>query len=345
MKFADYAKLFLKSGSGGAGMAHFRREKYVPKGGPDGGDGGDGGSIYLEADPHMNTLLDLRYRKFLKAGNGLPGGSSQKKGKKGEDVILRVPPGTVAYEFETRKFIGEVISPGERLLLAEGGRGGLGNTHFKTAVRQSPLHAQPGEPGKEVVVEIELKLIAEAGLVGFPNAGKSTLLSALSSAKPKIADYPFTTLEPNLGVVQMSGYRSFVMADIPGIIEKAHEGKGLGLQFLRHIERNRVLLYVINGTKNISEEYRILHDELAAYRKDLLDKPSLLVITHMDLYPDHQLEEDPDVNAPYITVSAVSGYQMDQLKEEIWKLIHSEERSSNHINLFDENNDTGEKGQ
>ncbi len=322
MRFADYAKLYLKAGDGGAGMAHFRREKFVPRGGPDGGDGGSGGSILLEGDSHMNTLLDLRYKKFLKAKKGQPGGSSQKTGKKGEDIVLRVPLGTVAYESETRRFIGEVVEPGKRIVLAKGGKGGLGNTHFKTATNQTPDYAQPGEPGEEVVVEIELKLIAEVGLVGFPNAGKSTLLSSLSAAKPKIADYPFTTLEPNLGVVQMPDHRSFVMADIPGIIEKAHEGKGLGLQFLRHIERNRVLLFVINGMSDVAEEYRVLCDELNAYRKDLLDKPRLVAVTHLDLFPDHKLEEQPELDVEFVSVSAVSGFGLDELKEHIWEMLH-----------------------
>ncbi|MEX0681543.1 MAG: GTPase ObgE [Balneolales bacterium] len=324
MRFADYAKLYLTAGDGGPGMVHFRREKFVPKGGPDGGDGGDGGSIILEGNTHMNTLLDLRYKKFLKAGKGYRGGSSQKTGKKGEDVILRVPPGTVAYESETRRFLGEVVAHNERLVIAKGGKGGLGNTHFKSATNQTPQYAQPGESGEEIVVEIELKLIADVGLVGFPNAGKSTLLSSLSAARPKIADYPFTTLEPNLGVVQMSDHRSFVMADIPGIIEKAHEGRGLGLQFLRHIERNRVLLLIINGISDVTEEYKVLCSELKAYRKDLLDKPRLVVMTHMDLFPDHEVNQETRLDVPVIPVSAVSGYQLAKLKEHIWELLYEQ---------------------
>lgn len=309
-------------------MAHFRREKYVPRGGPDGGDGGDGGSIVLQADPHMNTLLDLRYKKFLKAPRGGPGGSAQKTGKTGESVVLRVPPGTVAYESDTRRLLGEVIEPGEQLVIAKGGRGGLGNTHFKTSVNQTPTYAQPGEPGEEIVVEIELKLIAEVGLVGFPNAGKSTMLASLSAARPKIADYPFTTLEPNLGVVTLADHRSFVMADIPGIIENAHEGKGLGLQFLRHIERNRVLLFVISAANDVETEYRILCNELQAYRSDLLDKPRMVAITHADLYPDHKPEQDFDLDVPHLVVSAVTAHQTDQLKEMLWKLLHHDHRDS-----------------
>jgi GTPase len=270
----------------------------------------------------MNTLLDLRYKKFLKARKGNPGGSAQKTGKKGEDIVLRVPLGTVAYESETRRVIGEVVNHGERLVLAQGGKGGLGNTHFKTATNQTPHYAQPGEPGEEVVVEIELKLIAEVGLVGFPNAGKSTLLSALSAARPKIADYPFTTLEPNLGVVQMPDHRSFVMADIPGIIEDAHQGKGLGLQFLRHIERNKVLLFVISAMSDVEDEYRILCDELSAYRQDLMDKPRLVAITHLDLFPDFKLEQMPELDTGYAPISAVAGFGLDELKEQIWKMLH-----------------------
>ncbi len=325
MRFADYAKLYLKAGDGGAGMVHFRREKYVPKGGPDGGDGGAGGSIVLEGDAHMNTLLDLRYKKYLKAYKGQPGGSSQKTGKRGEDVILRVPLGTVAYEHESRRFLGEVVEQGERLVIAKGGKGGLGNTHFKTATNQTPQYSQPGMPGEEIVVEIELKLIAEVGLVGFPNAGKSTLLASLSAARPKIADYPFTTLEPNLGVVQMPDHRSFVMADIPGIIEDAHEGKGLGLQFLRHIERNKILLFVINGMSDFEEEYRILCGELGAYRKDLLDKPRLVVVTHMDLFQDHKMDQELTLDDPLVQVSAVSGFQLETLKERVWEILHADE--------------------
>lgn len=327
MRFADYAKLYLKAGDGGPGMAHFRREKYVPKGGPDGGDGGDGGSIILQGDAQMNTLLDLRYKKYLKAEKGQPGGSARKTGKKGRDIILRVPLGTVAYENESRRLLGEVIQDGEELAIARGGMGGLGNTHFATATQQTPQYAQPGEPGEELVVEIELKLIAEVGLVGFPNAGKSTLLSALSAARPKIADYPFTTLEPNLGVVRMPDLRSFVMADIPGIIEKAHEGKGLGLQFLRHIERNRMLLFVIHAGHDVREEYRILCGELEAWRKDLLDKPRIVALTHMDLFPEFHLPDPVELDVPVIPVSAVAGHHLDRLKEGIWKLLHAQERA------------------
>lgn len=321
MRFADYAKIYLKAGNGGAGSSHFRREKFIPRGGPDGGDGGRGAHIILKGASNMNTLLDLRYKKYINAPNGERGGKQQMSGKGGEDLILPVPLGTIAYEFETRRLLGEVTEEGQELVVARGGKGGLGNTHFKTSTNQSPRYAQPGEAGEEIVVEIELKLIADVGLVGFPNAGKSTLLAAISAAKPKIADYPFTTLEPNLGVVKLPDYRSFVMADIPGIIEEAHQGKGLGLRFLRHIERNRVLLFVVGSTTDIGAEYNILLEELRQYRADLLEKPRLLAISKMDLHPGYELPEPPEVDVPYVTISAASGYQLDELKEMIWKLM------------------------
>ena len=323
MRFADYAKIYVTAGSGGAGMSHFRREKYVPKGGPDGGDGGAGGDILLVGNEQLNTLLDLRYRKFIKAGHGENGQSSRKTGKDGEDVILEVPPGTVAFDAESRERIGEITKGGEKLLLAKGGKGGLGNWHFKSATNQTPHHAQPGEPGEERVVELELKLIADVGLVGFPNAGKSTLLSVLSEAKPKIASYPFTTLEPNLGVVTFSDFRSFVMADIPGIIEDAHEGKGLGIQFLRHIERNNLLLFLASAETDVENEYSSLLHELKEYRPDLLDKPRILVVTKMDLIPDYKPENEIEIDSstPVVYISAATGYNIDQLKELIWEKL------------------------
>jgi len=273
MRFADYAKIYVTAGRGGDGMTHFRREKYVPKGGPDGGDGGKGGDIILKGDVQLNTLLDLRYRKYIKAKPGQPGHTSRKTGKDGKDQILKVPLGTVIYNAETKERIGEITEDEEEIVVAAGGQGGLGNWHFKSSTNQTPQHSQEGKPGEEQVIELELKLIADVGLVGFPNAGKSTLLSALSEARPKVADYPFTTLEPNLGVVTFSDYRSFVMADIPGIIEEAHKGKGLGIQFLRHIERNNLLLFMVACDTDIEGEYRALLHELKEYRKDLLDKP------------------------------------------------------------------------
>lgn len=325
MRFADYAKIYLKAGKGGAGSNHFRREKYVPKGGPDGGDGGRGGHIILRANPNMGTLLDLRYKKNIQAPAGGRGGSSQKSGKSGEDVVLDVPPGTVVFEAETRRLIGEVLEEGRELIIARGGKGGLGNVHFKSSTNQRPKYSQPGEEGEELIAEIELKLIADIGLVGFPNAGKSTLLSTLSAATPKIADYPFTTLEPNLGVVQLPGYRSFVIADIPGIIEEAHQGKGLGLRFLRHIERNSALLFVVaaNAEEGIAQQYEILLNELKSYRADLLEKPRVLAISKMDLLPDYELEEKPDVgpDVPVIPISSATQYQLETLGETLWDIV------------------------
>ncbi len=321
MRFADYAKLYLTAGSGGAGSVHFRREKYIPKGGPDGGDGGKGADIVLKGNPHMNTLLDLRYKKFIKAPHGQNGGSANKSGKDGEDVVLEVPLGTVVYEFETRRYIGEITEEGQELVIAKGGIGGRGNAFFKSSTHQAPRFSQPGEAGEEVVVEIELKLIADIGLVGFPNAGKSTLLSSISAATPKIADYPFTTLEPNLGVVQLSDFRSFVMADIPGIIEEAHKGKGLGVRFLRHIERNNILLFVIASDTDIEAEYQILKDELKNYRQDLIEKPRIIAVTKMDLQPGFVLEDEPELDCPVVYISSATGHGLDELKELIWKTL------------------------
>lgn len=319
MRFADYAKIYVKAGNGGAGSVHFRREKFIPRGGPDGGDGGMGGHVVLHGNAQLSTLLDLRYKKFLKAPHGEPGAGALKTGKDGESIILDVPPGTIAYEFESRRLIGEITEDGQELIIAKGGKGGYGNAHFKNATNQTPRYAQPGEEGQEIVVEIELKLIADVGLVGFPNAGKSTLLSVLSSAKPKIADYPFTTLEPNLGVVTFPDYRSFVLADIPGIIEEAHEGKGLGIRFLRHIERNRLLLFVISCTTDIKYEYEALLNELESYRADLLEKPRIVAISQMDLLPGYKLTKKVELDAPSITISAVTGHNINKLKEMIWK--------------------------
>ncbi len=304
-------------------MSHFRREKYVPKGGPDGGDGGKGGDVVLKGNKQLNTLLDLRYRKYIKAASGKNGGSSRKTGKDGENEELEVPLGTVVFDADTKERLGEITEDEQALVIAKGGKGGLGNWHFKSATNQTPQYAQEGLEGEKRVVELELKLIADVGLVGFPNAGKSTLLSAMSEAKPKIADYPFTTLEPNLGVVTFSDYRSFVMADIPGIIEDAHEGKGLGIQFLRHIERNNILLFMVAANSDIEAEYKALLHELKEYRPDLLDKPRILALTKMDLFPEYELEEPvkgiDDVEV--IEISSATGYQIDLLKEKIWEKL------------------------
>ncbi len=331
MRFADYAKIYVTAGRGGDGSAHFRREKFVPKGGPDGGDGGRGGNIVLKGNAQLNTILDLRYKKYIKAKAGVHGSKSRKTGADGEDIILEVPLGTVAFDADSRERLGEITEDDQKLVIAEGGKGGLGNWHFRSSTNQTPQFAQEGKPGEERVVELELKLIADVGLVGFPNAGKSTLLSALSEAKPKIADYPFTTLEPNLGVVTFSDYRSFVMADIPGIIEEAHQGKGLGIQFLRHIERNNVLLFMVSAETDIEYEYEALRNELKSYRPDLLDKPSVLAITKMDLKQGFKLEEELQIDEeiPVIHISSATGHGIDELRETLWGLIqHAKELNS-----------------
>jgi len=321
MRFADYAKIYVTAGSGGDGAVHFRREKYVPKGGPDGGDGGDGGDVILIGNEQLNTLLDLRYRKFVKAEDGEDGKSSRKKGKDGNDKVLEVPLGTVAFDANSKERIGEITEHQETLIIAKGGKGGRGNWHFRSSTNQTPRESEDGKPGEERVLEIELKLIADVGLVGFPNAGKSTLLSAMSGAKPKIDAYPFTTLQPNLGVVMLSDYRTFVMADIPGIIEDAHEGKGLGIQFLRHIERNNVLLFTVSCESDVEYEYRALLEELEAYRSDLLQKPRILAVTKMDLRENYELDQEIDLDIPVIEISASTGHNIDKLKELIWEHI------------------------
>ncbi len=327
MRFADYAKIYVTAGAGGNGSVHFRREKYVPRGGPDGGDGGKGGDIILVGNKQMNTLLDLRYRKYIKAKRGDDGQKSRKSGKSGDPEYLKVPLGTVAFEAESKKRLGEITEDGQELIIAEGGKGGLGNWHYKSATNQTPQYAQEGLPGEERVVELELKLIADVGLVGFPNAGKSTLLSALSEAQPKIGDYPFTTLEPNLGVVTFPDYRSFVMADIPGIIEDAHEGKGLGIQFLRHIERNNVLLFMVAADTDVKYEYEALLAELKAYRPDLLKKPRVLAVTKLDLMEGYSLDQPlPDDDIPIVEISAATGHGITELKETIWNMLQHVER-------------------
>lgn len=329
MKFVDYVTITVRSGKGGAGAVTFRRAKYEPKGGPSGGDGGQGGSIYLEAHEQLYTLLDLRYNRHHFADHGMPGQRDQKTGKSGGDVVLRVPPGTIARDTASGELIGEVIRPGDRVLLVKGGRGGLGNVNFKSATNQAPRYAQPGEPAEEREVTLELKLLADVGLVGFPNAGKSTLISALSAARPKIADYPFTTLEPNLGMVYLGDYRSFVMADIPGLIEGASEGKGLGTRFLKHVERNAVLLFVISSeAEDPAGEYRTLLAELQAFNTDLLSKPRLIALSKTDLLPadmeeafvqDASRDLPPDVTV--LPLSSVARRGLDRLKEALWKEV------------------------
>lgn len=322
--FVDYVKIYCRSGNGGAGSAHLRREKFIPKGGPDGGDGGRGGHIILKGDSQMWTLLHLRYRRHIFAGNGEAGSKQQSTGADGEDIIIEVPLGTIARKESTDEILFEITNHGDEKILARGGRGGLGNTHFKSSTNQTPRYAQPGEPGVEEAFIMELKILADVGLVGFPNAGKSTLLSVVSAAKPKIADYPFTTLVPNLGIVQYRENKSFVMADIPGIIEGAHEGKGLGIRFLRHIERNSMLLFIIPAdSKNIKEEYEILVNELKMYNPELLDKKRLLGISKSDML-DEELKNEirkelPDISRVFF--SSITGEGINTLKDMIWKVL------------------------
>lgn len=325
--FVDYVKIYCRSGKGGRGSTHFRREKYIPKGGPDGGDGGRGGDIYLRANRNYWTLLHLKFERHILATSGESGGAKRSSGKDGQDRIIDVPCGTVAYDAETGEFLCDVTRDGETVLLLKGGRGGLGNTHFKTSTNQAPRYAQPGEPYQEKMVILQLKLLADVGLVGFPNAGKSTLLSVVSAAKPKIANYPFTTLEPNLGIVSYRDNRSFVMADIPGIIEGASEGKGLGLRFLRHIERNSLLLFMVPAdASDIKKEYEVLHNELVKYNPELLDKRRVLAITKSDMLDDELIEalsEDlPDV--PYVFISSITGMGITELKDLLWKELNKE---------------------
>lgn len=326
--FIDYVKILCRSGKGGAGSRHFHRAKYVPKGGPDGGDGGRGGHIILRGNSHMWTLLPLKYNRHIFAGNGESGSAGRSFGKDGNDVIIDVPCGTVVYDAETGEFLCEVNYDGEEIKLLRGGRGGLGNWHFKSATNRTPRYAQPGEPAIEKTVVLELKMLADVGLVGFPNAGKSTLLSALSAAKPKIADYPFTTMEPQLGIVAYRNNRSFVMADIPGIIEGASEGKGLGLRFLRHIERNAVLLFMVPAdADDITAAYHVLLNELQQFNPQLMDKERILAISKSDMLDDELIEEiektlPPDI--PHVFISAVTSYGIDKLKDILWSAINDD---------------------
>jgi len=324
--FVDYVKICCRSGKGGAGSAHFRREKFAPKGGPDGGNGGRGGHIILRGNTQLWTLLHLKYRKHVIAEPGNGGSSALKSGAQGHDEYLDVPLGTIARDAETGEVACEISEDGQEFIIVPGGRGGLGNNHFKTATNQAPSHAQPGEPGRDEWKILELKILADVGLVGFPNAGKSTLLSAVSAARPEIADYAFTTLVPNLGIVAYRDDRSFVMADIPGIIEGASEGKGLGHRFLRHIERNSTLLFMIScDSKNIRKEYEILLDELKKFNAELLDKKRLLAITKCDMLDEQMIEEmraELPENLPVVFISAVSGMNIDKLKDMIWSQIN-----------------------
>jgi GTP-binding protein len=323
--FVDYIRIFAKSGKGGAGSVHLHREKYVAKGGPDGGDGGRGGHIILEGDKQLWTLFHLKFKQHFKAGHGESGGKQQSTGKDGADVIIKVPLGTIVKNIDTDETIFEISEDQEQKILLEGGKGGRGNSHFKSATNQTPRYAQPGMPSLEGSFRLELKLLADVGLVGFPNAGKSTLLSVLTKAKPKIADYPFTTLKPNLGIVPYRDHRSFVMADIPGIIEGAAEGKGLGHHFLRHIERNSVLLFMVPAdSPDIQKEYDILKNELQQHNPELLDKEFLLAITKSDMLDD-ELEEEIKAELPKgvtsLFISSVAQTGLQELKDLLWKLL------------------------
>ena len=323
--FVDYVKICCRSGNGGAGSAHFHRDRFTIKGGPDGGNGGRGGHVIVKGNSQLWTLIHLKYQRHVFAGNGENGGSALKTGADGEDKIIEVPLGTVARDAETGEMLFEITTHDESRILAKGGRGGLGNDHFKSSVNQAPRYAQPGESGEEKWKILELKILADVGLVGFPNAGKSTLLSVISAAKPEIADYPFTTLIPNLGMVKYRDNRSFVVADIPGIIEGAHQGKGLGIRFLRHIERNSMLLFMIPAdSKDIKEEYRILLNELKEYNPELLDKKRLIAISKSDMLDGELISEmktELSDLPPYVFISSVAQTGLTELKDRIWQML------------------------
>lgn len=326
--FIDYVKILCRSGKGGAGSRHFYRAKYVPKGGPDGGDGGRGGHIILRGNRNMWTLLPLKYRRHIFAGNGQSGSGGRSFGKDGDDVVVEVPCGTVVFDAESGEYLCEVTDDGQEVKLLRGGRGGLGNWHFKTATNRTPRYAQPGEPAIEKSVVLELKMLADVGLVGFPNAGKSTLLSAVSAAEPKIADYPFTTMEPQLGIVAYRDNRSFVMADIPGIIEGASEGRGLGLRFLRHIERNAVLLFMVPAdADDINKQYEILLNELNQFNPQLMDKPRVLAVSKSDMLDDElraEVAKTLPAGVESVFISAVTGQGISELKDMLWRAITDE---------------------
>lgn len=326
--FVDYVKIYCRSGKGGAGSTHFHREKFIPKGGPDGGDGGRGGHIILRGNKNYWTLIHLKYARHIYAGDGESGSGSRSFGKDGEDRVIEVPCGTVVYDAETGEFLCDITDDGQELVLLKGGRGGQGNWHFRTATNQTPRFSQPGEPRIEKTVILQLKVLADVGLVGFPNAGKSTLLSVVSAAKPEIADYPFTTLVPNLGIVSYRDNRSFVMADIPGIIEGAAEGKGLGLRFLRHIERNSILLFMIPAdTDDIVKEYDVLLNELKQYNPELMDKQRILAITKCDMLDEElisALKNELPKGIETVFISSVTGMGITELKDLIWIEINKE---------------------
>ncbi|WP_353120490.1 GTPase ObgE [Myroides odoratus] len=328
--FVDYVKIYVASGKGGRGSTHLHREKFIEKGGPDGGDGGRGGHVYIVGNEGLWTLYHLKFMRHIKAGHGGDGGSSRSTGADGDDRVIEVPLGTVVKDKETGEVLFEITEHNEKRILGKGGKGGLGNWHFRTSTNQTPRYAQPGMPGEELDIILELKVLADVGLVGFPNAGKSTLLSVLTSAKPKIADYPFTTLKPNLGIVAYRDFKSFVIADIPGIIEGAAEGKGLGHYFLRHIERNSTLLFMVPAdAEDIKKEYEILLDELRRYNPEMLDKDRLLVITKSDmldaeLQTEMKAELDEELKGvPYMFISAVAQQGLQELKDKLWQMLNN----------------------
>ena len=321
--FIDHIKIYCKSGNGGKGSSHFRREKFVPKGGPDGGDGGKGGNIIIKGNSQLWTLFHLRYTKHIKAENGGDGTGSKKHGNNGKDIIIEVPLGTIIKTEEDSIEILEIIEDGEKKILLEGGIGGLGNFHFKSSTNQSPKYSQKGKLGIEKWVTFELKVLADVGLVGFPNAGKSTLLSSISKAKPKIGNYPFTTLTPNLGVIPFKDHKSFIMADIPGIIEGAADGKGLGIRFLRHIERNSVLLFMIPVISKIEEEYKLLQNELKRYNPEMLNKDIVIAITKCDLMSEDELQElKINLNEDVVLISSITNYNLEELKNILWNNLN-----------------------
>ncbi|WP_036878519.1 GTPase ObgE [Xylanibacter oryzae] len=348
--FVDYVKIYCRSGKGGRGSMHLRHVKYQYNGGPDGGDGGRGGCVYLRGNHNYWTLLHLKYERHVYAEHGGNGSSDKCHGTDGTDQYIDVPCGTVVYNAETGKYVCDVTYDGQTVLLLKGGRGGLGNFQFRTSTNQAPRFAQPGEPMQELTIILELKLLADVGLVGFPNAGKSTLLSALSSARPKIANYPFTTLEPSLGIISYRDKQSFVMADIPGIIEGASEGKGLGLRFLRHIERNSLLLFMVPGdTDDIKHEYEVLLNELKNFNPDMLDKHRVLAVTKCDLLDEELIEmlrENIPHDLPVVFISSVTGKGVDELKDVLWSELNSESNKLNEIisegNLVHRDKDIGE---
>lgn len=312
--FVDYVEIGVKAGNGGRGCVSFRREKYVPKGGPDGGDGGDGGDVIIKVDPHMATLLDFRYVKHYKPGNGEEGRGALKHGKKGEDVWIKVPPGTVVKDLDTQKVLADLVAEDQIYVVAKGGKGGRGNAHFKSPTHQAPRRSEPGAKGEVKRLALELKLLADVGIVGHPNVGKSTLLSKLSSARPKIADYPFTTLSPNLGMVKLNETKSFVLADIPGLIEGAHEGKGLGLQFLKHIQRTKLLLYLLDATSpDLKGDFRTLRNEIKLFDQKLFDRPGVVAVNKIDLLPQRKIKKINNSQKNICYISALTGKGLKEL--------------------------------